>query len=112
MTEKGKLPVGIEAGGVVHREFELRPGTIADHIAAERDGFTEGSAVANLVFLFSQEMVRLGSLPKDKITPELLATMNIEDYNELADARARLSKRLKTFRAGDKENKAAPGGAS
>ncbi len=112
MTEKGTLPVGIEAGGIVHREYELRPGTIADHIEAERDGFTEGSSIANLVFIYSRELVRLGTLPKGNITPQVLSTMHIDDYNELAAARERLSQRLKSFRGADKANAGVSGGAS
>ncbi|MDR3631477.1 MAG: hypothetical protein P4L42_14195 [Desulfocapsaceae bacterium] len=50
------------------------------------------------VCLYASRLVKLGDLPKEAITPELLLDMHQDDYNEILEAAQRLETQEATFR--------------
>jgi hypothetical protein len=98
LTVKGVLPAGIEVGGVVHRDFELRPQLVRDSIEGLQDArANDNPSYLGLVMLASQ-IISLGSLPKESINAELLMDAYELDMQELMGGAAQLRERLKTFR--------------
>lgn len=55
------------------------------------------SDIYTALFLLSRELVKLGDIPKEAITPELLKGLISADFNVLMEARSRLSNSLATF---------------
>lgn len=112
-NEKGTLPVGIEYGGQLHKEFEVRPQLVRDSIDASEHPRAKKNESFYGLFLVSRQLVRLGDIPKDKVTPELLLDMQAVDLREITDATRRLEKSLLTFRGGAAPSvpKAGPGDA-
>lgn len=102
LTEKGILPVGIEYEGIVHREFEIREQRVRDLVAVYDNPEVAGRAESNDAFLglciLAGQVVSLGAIPAEAITPELLLDMTQEDFNELSNAARRLEERRKSFR--------------
>lgn len=84
LTETGTLKYGVEADGVRHKEFELRLPTMADvEDALEAAG--EGACPARVNrHVWARTLTRLGTLPKDKITAELLAELVDTEYGLLS----------------------------
>lgn len=95
LTVKDSLIYGVERDGVQQRDFELRPATIADAIAAiER----AGPGVSHLrlrIFKAAEQMVSLGSLPKEEITGELLLSLPEDDVEPIYAAQDELEKKRK-----------------
>lgn len=111
MTEKGTLPVGIEYAGKLHKDFELRPELIKDVLDVEKEDSCKNSDTYTALFLLSRELVRLGEIPKETITPELLTGMTSVDFNALLEARTRLREGLGSFRETGKGKTEAGAGA-
>lgn len=98
VTEKGTLPVGIEYGGAVHADFEVRPRLVRDSVEAMEDPRAlKNESYAGLCIL-SRQIVRLGSIPREEITPALLLDMYEEDLGALYRAVEEVDRRLRTFR--------------
>lgn len=91
-TITGTLPFGLEVDGVTHASFELRPATIGDNIDAV-DEVGSDNALAQAVAIMARQLLTLGTLPKDKITTELLRGVRIEDWNALDAAATTLTKK-------------------
>lgn len=95
MTEKGELQYGVEypaGSGQMHYEFEIRLPTVSDNIdAIETSG--GGSNLRLNTMMLAASLVKLGSVPREAITYELLGTMVDDDYDEMTDARDRLKKK-------------------
>lgn len=103
LTEKGTLPVGVEYDGETHREFEIREQRVRDMVAVYDNPATAKRAESNDAFMglciLAGQVVTLGSIPPEAITPELLLDMAQEDFNALGEAARRLEERRRSFRA-------------
>ncbi|SNR95262.1 hypothetical protein SAMN04488503_1995 [Humidesulfovibrio mexicanus] len=94
LTEKGTLAFGVEVDGVVHKDFELRLATMADwEDALEAAG--EGACQARVNrHAWAKTLVKLGALPREQITAELLGSLAATEYGLLAAAEASLRGKL------------------
>ena len=114
LTETGTLPDGIEEGGVIHREFELREQLIRDSVEIYDDpelvSRSENAAYAG-VALMSRRITRLGELPTP-ISVNQLLDLTEADYQALTLAAARLAERRRSFRAKTTDGPAAGAGAA
>lgn len=96
-TTKGVLPIGVEHCGVMHRAFELRAATVADNIAATDDLIERGEGPEALrlsTALMAQQIVSIGSIPRELITTDTMRGMHIADWNVLDNACTELQKKL------------------
>ncbi|QOD81432.1 hypothetical protein [Chromobacterium haemolyticum] len=95
MTEKDELQYGVEypsGSGQMHYAFELRLPTVSDNIdAIETSG--GGSNLRLNTMMLAASLVKLGSIPREAITFELLSTMVDDDYDVMTEARDRLKKK-------------------
>jgi hypothetical protein len=98
LKENGTLPLGVEYAGRLHRDFELRPEMIKDVLDVEKEESCRDSNTYTALFMLSRELVKLGDIPKEAITPELLKGMASVDFNALLEARSRLRESLGSFR--------------
>ena len=111
MTEEGILTIGLEYEGKNHREFTLRPQLVRDSVEAveESDRAKTNEHYLGLAVL-AKQLTRLGDIPPDKITPELLMDMYATDSEVMNAALKRLQERQKSFRGESKAGtKADPG---
>lgn len=98
ITESGMLVVGVEHGGKLHKDFELRPQLVRDSVdAMEEERAQTNQTYLGLVIL-TKQITRLGDIPKEEITPDLLMEMHDIDLAEINAASRRLAKRLESFR--------------
>lgn len=93
LTESDVLPIGVEVGGTLHREFTLRPALVRDNVDAVGEVGT-GNPVALSAALFARQLVKLGSLDAKQITTELVLGMHVEDFNALDRAAEQLQKKV------------------
>jgi hypothetical protein len=93
-TEKGTLRYGVEVDGVRHKDFELRLPTMADvEDALEAAG--EGACQARVNrHVWARTLTKLGTLPPEEITPELLGTLADTEYGLLSAAEESLRGKL------------------
>jgi hypothetical protein len=78
ITQTGKLKYGIEVDGVTHTDFELRLPTIGDNIdAVEQVGATSSLKVH--LAMMARTLMRLGTLPAEQVTYELLLQNLVDD---------------------------------
>lgn len=99
MNQQGTLPVGIEVDGVLHREFELRPQKVRDSIEALQDERAASDESWLGLVLQCRQLVTLGTLKPEQITPNLLLDLYEVDMQALMEGAAKLRERLRTFRA-------------
>lgn len=98
-TEKGSLEYGIEYppdSGELHYDFEVRLGTIGENIAVYEQPEIIGGGVSNMrvnVAMLARCLISLGTIPKDEITDELLATAVDSDYDVMMKAQDELKKK-------------------
>ncbi|MFB9160391.1 hypothetical protein [Chromobacterium violaceum] len=95
MTKTDSLLYGVEypaGSGQLHYEFELRLPTVRDNIEAIQAVGVESNLQLNLD-MFARTLVRLGTIPSEAITLELLEGMVDDDYDVLAQARSELKKK-------------------
>ncbi|MFB0827690.1 hypothetical protein ACEU07_20655 [Chromobacterium violaceum] len=95
MTKTDSLLYGVEypaGSGQLHYEFELRLPTVRDNIEAIQAVGVESNLQLNLD-MFARTLVRLGTIPAEAITLELLEGMVDDDYDVLAQARSELKKK-------------------
>ena len=98
MTEKGSLIVGVEYNGKSHKDFILRPQLVSDSVdAVENDRARRNDSYLGLCVV-SRQLEKLGDIPKEKITPELLMGMYEVDLAEISAASRRLQKKQRSFR--------------
>lgn len=102
ITEKGTLIIGIEYEGKVHKEFELRPQLVKDSIDAIEDDRARKNESYLGLSVIGKQIIRLGDIPKEKITAEMLMNMYEVDLAVISDASRRLQKRLQSFRGESK----------
>ncbi|HAF6280306.1 TPA: phage tail assembly protein [Salmonella enterica] len=109
MTGKGTLLYGIEHDGRTHYDFEIRIPVMADVYTAldqaERVHGNSDSGAGDLYYrmaLMALVLTRLGELPAQDITPELLLSgLLSEDYERLNEVIAALKKKRRNANAGD-----------
>lgn len=94
MTEDGTLLAGVEYEGKTHKDFTLRVATMEDvEKAIEEAGPDAGNArIAR--HQWSHTMIRLGGIPREKITAELLAGMVAEEFGIIRHTEESLLKKL------------------
>ncbi len=104
ITEKGKLALGLEHEGKTHKEYELRPLFVRDSfdIAEQYERSKTDDNYMGLCVLASQ-IVRLGQLSGEKITPDLLMGLADYDLRILIAAQGALDGRLGNFRSPAKD---------
>lgn len=95
ITLNGNLIVGLERDGIQHRDFELRAATIEDVISAIEKAGPGVSHLKLRVFKAAEQMVRLGNLPKEEITGELLLSLPEDDVEPIYTAQDDLEKKRK-----------------
>jgi hypothetical protein len=98
LTEEGSLLIGVEYNGARQKAFELRPQIVKDVMEAMEDERTKGNETFLTVCVFSKIITKLGEIPKDKITPDIILGMAEADFEVLEEARQRLEKRIRSFR--------------
>lgn len=98
LKESGTLPVGVEVDGVLHSTFVLRPRLVRDSVNVLADEKAQSNDAYRGVALISMQLESLGTLEKDKITPDLLLDMLDIDMAEIMKANDALGERLTNFR--------------
>jgi len=104
MTERGILPIGVEFAGVMHREFEIREQLVLDAVevfeSVDREAIkrAEENTYFYNVAVTSRRIVKLGEIPPEAITLDLVLNMHQKDFNEIALADKRLEERRAAFR--------------
>jgi len=110
ITEKGTLIVGVEYDGKRHKEFTLRPQLVRDSIEAMEDDRARTNESYLGLIVLSKQLVCVGDIPPDKISPAILMDMHATDMEVVNDALRRLQERLKSFRGeGETAEKDNPG---
>lgn len=95
-THAGTLPFGVLHNDVIHRDFEIRLQTVGDEIDVGDDIGSDIIDVNFTVHLMARTLLRLGTIPKEAITPQLLRDALVyEDYNALIVAAAMAKKKLR-----------------
>ncbi|MBU9377365.1 hypothetical protein KTE28_23835 [Burkholderia multivorans] len=101
MTEKSSLEYGVEyppGSGELHYDFEIRLGTIGQNIEVYEQPEIIGGGVSNMrvnVAMLARCLVSLGTIPREAITDELLATAVDSDYDVMMKAQDDLKKKRK-----------------
>ena len=87
ITVNGQLLVGyLDEAGVLHKDFEMRVPTIEDMEWAIETAPEEACSARLSRYIWSRALPRLGRLPAQAITPELLAGLHYSDYTPLSSA--------------------------
>ncbi len=87
------LPQGYaDAAGNVHREGVMRLATARDEIEPLRDASVRTNGAYLSVLLLARTVTRLGDLPPEHVTPELIQDLYAVDFDHLQ----RLYERLNT----------------
>ncbi|TAM37834.1 MAG: phage tail assembly protein [Burkholderiaceae bacterium] len=87
------LPIGLVVDGVRHQDFELRAPTVGDNVDASHE-VGNNSALELATAVYARQMIRLGTLPADKINAALLMQLNPMDWNAIEAADGELRKKL------------------
>jgi hypothetical protein len=82
-TGTGTLPVGATVDGTTHTKFELRAQKLRDSSDALDDRGESANRVEIMAAIYSKRLVVLGTLPKEKITADLVLDMDDQDIDEL-----------------------------
>ena len=97
-TEKRILKIGIEHGGKVHRDLEIRPRLVKDLVAASGCDLVANDKNTYEVCCLASQIVKLGEIPKEAITGELLMEMHADDFDVLTEAAEAVRQRAAGFR--------------
>jgi len=112
--EKGTLPLGVEFGGEVHKDFTLSPLRIGDSIAARKaladDPRLAGDEEFGL-YLLARRLV-IGTIPPEAMTLDLMIEMFEQDIANIQAAERRSAKRLGLFPGDDAGASNADAGAA
>jgi len=98
ITEKITLPDGIVFEGATHRDMEIRPQKIRDSVDALEDERAQNNNAYLGVAVLAGQVLSLGSIPKERITAELLLELSEDDMAEINRGLERLRNRVKSFR--------------
>lgn len=99
MFISGRLQYGYQDdSGVRHKDFEMRLATLEDVEGAIEDALAEAGDNAGPARIqrhqWARVLTRLGSLPSESITAELLAGLEATEYGILKAAQEELRKKL------------------
>lgn len=95
-THADTLPFGVLHNDVIHRDYEIRLQTVGDEIDVGDEIGSDIIDVNFTVHLLARTLVRLGTIPKEEITPQLLRDALVyEDYNALLVGASMAKKKLK-----------------
>lgn len=111
MTGQNTLLYGIEYDGRTYYDFDIRLPVMADIYGAldqaEKVHGSSDSGAGDLYYrmaLMATVLTRLGDIPAEAVTPELLLDgLLSEDYERLNDAIAELKKKRRNAKAGDRD---------
>ncbi|HFZ8572280.1 TPA: phage tail assembly protein [Salmonella enterica subsp. enterica serovar Birkenhead] len=111
MTGRNTLLYGIEYDGRTHYDFDIRLPVMADIYGAldlaEKVHGSSDSGAGDLYYrmaLMATVLTRLGDIPANAVTPELLLDgLLSEDYERLNDAIAELKKKRRNAKATDRD---------
>lgn len=103
LQEKGVLPFGYvdPDTGECHRDFELRPLKVKDVLETAEGPHAERAILSErfrAIVQLALRLEKLGGLPREKITPEVLLDLYDDDLAAILAADKRLTKRLEPFR--------------
>lgn len=98
ITEKGTLVIGVEYDGKTHTDFELRPQIVADSVDAMEDEKARRNDSYLGLIVVAKQLIKLGDIPKEQITAELLMGMQDIDMSEINGALKRLQIKQQSFR--------------
>lgn len=116
LTITGSLLVGVEFNEETHCDFELREQLVKDSVDIFDNAKNSARATANdgfyAVCLLAKRIVRLGDIPAESISPELLLGMHQVDFNELTKAAHEIEERRRRFRETPVADAANDGGAT
>jgi hypothetical protein len=94
-TQSGTLEYGVLYNGDIHRDFEIRMQTVGDEIDTVQEVGSDIIDANFTVHLMARTLLRLGTIPEEEITPDLLKDNLIyEDYNALLRASRGAKKKL------------------
>jgi len=99
IVEKRTLPIGVEYEGKQHRELELRPRLVRDLVSAYESPLSAKSGSAFEVCSLAGQILKLGEIPKEAITGELLMEMHSDDFDVLTEAAEKARQRAREFRS-------------
>jgi hypothetical protein len=95
ITVTGQLSVGYrDAAGALHKDFEMRVPTIEDMEWAIENAPENACSARLSRYVWSRALTRLGTLPAEAVTPELLAGLHYSDYTSLSEAEEALRGKL------------------
>jgi len=78
------LPQGYaDAAGTVHREGVMRLATARDEIEPLRDASVRTNGAYLSVLLLARTVMRLGDLPAEQLTPDLIQDLYAVDFDHL-----------------------------
>lgn len=92
---EGKLNFGVDHGAVLHKEFMMRPATIADVVSAIEKAGDTPSNLKLRIFKAAEQIVSLGTLDKSEITGELLLSLPEDDIEPLFAKQDEVEKKQK-----------------
>lgn len=105
LTEKGTLPIGIEYDGKIHKDFEIREELVRDAIEIFDNPEAADRAAKNNAFMglctIAKRIIKIGAIPREAITTEMLLDCSTADMNELHRATQRLEEKRRSFRVAD-----------
>lgn len=90
-TISGRLAIGVEFNGKPHRDFVLRLSTVGDEIDVAEDMAVPDSGYK--VGLVAACLDKLGDIPAEQITYELLRSLDSDDYRHLLGKQEELKKK-------------------
>lgn len=93
----GKLIEGVVVDGKEHHDFTLKPLTVRDTFDLQADEFASTSDEHMGVGVIARQIEKLGDLPREKITPELVMDMADIDFELLIRKQRELSEKLRSF---------------
>lgn len=99
MTIEGRLQLGYcDENGVWHKDFTMRLATLEDVECAIEDALAEAGENASpariLRHQWARVLTRLGTVPGERITADMLGGLEATEYGVLRDAQEQLRKKL------------------
>lgn len=94
ITIDGKLTYGLELDGVFHKDFTLRVATLEDVENAIEEAGPDACNARMARHKWAQCLTRLGSIPPEDITADLLAKLPSKEFGILTAAEDELTKKL------------------
>lgn len=93
ITSEGKLNVGIDYAGSTHVEFTIRAPKVKDTIESMA-AVGKSDSLKFMLEMYSRQLISLGDIPKEHITPELLSDLYDVDLAVIQEASQELEKKL------------------